>query len=129
MIRFTSIMCAVVFLASTVSASDKTDLLVKLQVIMQRHVDSSLIDGAIHKRDLQTGEVMEYYPVDTHSMVMAIDEDYILCLDLAAADGSSVPVDFYITESKAGFRVYQMEIDNRKQLETLIRAGRVERVK
>lgn len=114
---------------SSALADEKTDLIAELQLTMQRHVDQSLVDGAIQRRDFETGEVVRYFPIDTHSMVMALDEDYVLCLDLTTENGSSVPVDFYITETGSGFRVYQTEINNREVLENLMKAGRVERVK
>lgn len=122
-------LCAAFIFHSPALADDTTDLIAKLQLTMQRHVDQSLIGGAIQRRDLETGEIIRYYPIDTHSMVLAMGEDYVLCLDLTKENGSSVPVDFYITEASDGFRVYQTEIDNRKALEDLVRAGRVERIK
>ena len=110
-------------------ADDTTNLIAELQITMQRHVDQSLIDGAIQRRDFETGDVVRYFPVDTHSMVMALGEDYVLCLDLTTEDGSSAPVDFYIIQTDSGFRVYQTEINNREVLENLMRAGRVERLR
>ena len=110
-------------------ADDTTNLIAELQITMQRHVDQSLTDGAIQRRDFETGDVVRYFPVDTHSMVMTLGEDYVLCLDLTTEDGSSAPVDFYITQTDSGFRVYQTEINNREVLENLMRAGRVERLR
>lgn len=110
-------------------ADDATDLIAELQMTMQRHVDQSLIDGAIQRLDFETGDMVRYFPNDTHSMVMAMGEDYVLCLGLTTENGSSAPVDFYITETGSGFRVYQTEINNREVLENLMRAGRVERIK
>ena len=127
--RLVSLVFGGFFAFSSALADEKTDLIAKLQLVMQRHVDQSLIDGAIHRRDFETGEVVKYFPIDTHSMVMALDEDYVLCLDLTTESGSSVPVDFYITETVSGFRVYQAEINNREVLESLMKTGRVERVR
>jgi len=112
-----------------VSADEQTSTLSELQAIMQRHIDSQLIDGAIQNLNLRSGKVSLYYPIETHSMVMAIGDDYILCTDLATAEGTKVPVDIYVTETEGGFRVYQTEINNREPLEKLIKADLVERIR
>jgi|SRR6056297_1404513 len=124
-----ALFCAAFIMHSPALADNTTDLIAELQLTMQRHVDQSLIDGAIQRRDFETGDVIRYFPIDTHSMVMAMGEDYVLCLDLTTENGSSAPVDFYITETDSGFRVYQTEINNREALENLMSAGRVERIR
>jgi len=120
---------AMAAIVGPVNADETAGTLSQLQVVMQRHIDSQLIDGAIHQRDLENGKVVRYYPVETHSMVMAIGDDYILCTDLKTTDGNSVPVDIYVTRSNGTFRVFQTEIDNREPLEDLIRAKLVERIR
>lgn len=127
--RLRALFCAAFIMHSPALADNTTDLLTELHLTMQRHVDQSLIGGAIQRRNLETGNIVRYYPIETHSMVMAMDEDYILCLDLATESGSSVPVDFYITETDRGFQVYQTEINNRERLKNLMRADRVERIR
>jgi len=127
--RFQPLIFALFLSLSPALADDTTELVAELQLTMQRHVDQSLIDGAIQRRDFETGDLVRYFPIDTHSMVMAMGEDYVLCLDLTTENGSSAPVDFYITKTDSGFRVYQTEINNREALEKLMRAGRVERIK
>ena len=120
---------ALIITISPVDADEKTSLLSELQVSMQRHIDSQLINGAIHSLDLETGELSLFYPIETHSMVMAIDDDFILCTDLATLDGTKVPLDLYVTRTDDGFRVYQTEINNREPLEQLVKANRVERIR
>lgn len=116
--------------ASGAALADKDAAdLAALQVVMQRHIDSQLIDGALHHLDLETGNVVRYYPTEAHAMVMAIGDDYILCTDLASTQGASVPVDFYVTPTDDGYRVYQTEIDNREPLRALIDKNQVERIR
>ncbi len=131
MLRTLSTIVAVAgLLAPGAALADKDAAdLAALQVVMQRHIDSQLIDGALHHLDLETGQVVRYYPTEAHAMVMAIGDDYILCTDLASTDGASVPVDFYVTPTDDGYRVYQTEIDNREPLRALIGKNQVERIR
>ena len=109
--------------------ADNTRTMAELQVVMQRYIDSVLIDGAMHSVDFETGEVENYYPTEAHTMVMGLGDDYVLCSDLMNKEGESVPVDFYITETPNGFTVYQAEIDNRAPLMNLAKQGLVERIR
>ncbi|MDG1337053.1 MAG: hypothetical protein P8P53_13680, partial [Tateyamaria sp.] len=84
---------------STARADQSVTLLAELQTVMQRHIEGQLIDGALRVRDLSSGDISLYYPTERHSMVMSIDEDYILCTDLVSESGESVPVDFYVTSA------------------------------
>lgn len=116
-------------LAGPVLAQDDTAKIAELQVVMQRHIDSILIDGAIRSVDFETGNFQDFYPTGAHTMVMGLGTDYVLCSDLTTKEGASVPVDFYITETASGFSVYQTEIDNRAPLQSLIKQGLVERIR
>lgn len=120
---------AAVMALSSAEAEENETVLVELQVVMQRHIDAQLIDGAMHRLDPDSGGVVRYYPTDAHSMIMAIGDDYVLCTDLATADGMSVPIDLYVTATNDGYRVYQTEIDNREMLEGLIEADLVARIR
>lgn len=120
---------AAVMLAKPSHANETAVDLANLQVIMQRHIDSQLIDGAMHKIDFEDGTITEYYPTEAHPMVMAFGDDYILCTDLASKGGDAVPVDFYLTEADGTYRVYQTEIDNRQPLRGLMDKGLVKRVR
>ena len=77
-VHLRAFLCAAFIFHSPALADDTTDLIAKLQLTMQRHVDQSLIGGAIQRRDLETGEIIRYYPIDTHSMVLVMGEDYVL---------------------------------------------------
>jgi hypothetical protein len=114
---------------STARADQSVTLLAQLQTVMQRHIEGQLIDGALRVRDLSSGDISLYYPTERHSMVMSIDEDYILCTDLVSESGESVPVDFYVTSAGDDYFVYQTEINNRRPLEALMKKNLVERLR
>jgi hypothetical protein len=114
---------------STARADQSVSLLAQLQTVMQRHIEGQLIDGALRVRDLSNGDVYLYYPTERHSMVMSIDEDYILCTDLVSESGESVPVDFYVTSAGDDYFVYQTEINNRRPLKALVEKNLVERLR
>jgi hypothetical protein len=114
---------------STARADQSVTLLAELQTVMQRHIEGQLIDGALRVRDLSSGDISLYYPTERHSMVMSIDEDYILCTDLVSESGESVPVDFYVTSAGDDYFVYQTEINNRRPLKALMNKNLVERLR
>ncbi len=114
---------------STAKADQSVTLLAQLQTVMQRHIEGQLIDGALRVRDLSSGDISLYYPTERHSMVMSIDEDYILCTDLVSESGESVPVDFYVTSAGDDYFVYQTEINNRRPLKALMKKNLVERLR
>ena len=114
---------------STARADQSVTLLAELQTVMQRHIEGQLIDGALRVRDLSNGDVSLYYPTERHSMVMSIDEDYILCTDLVSESGEAVPVDFYVTSVGDDYFVYQTEINNRRPLKALVEKNLVERLR
>ena len=114
---------------STAKADQSVTLLAQLQTVMQRHIEGQLIDGALRVRDLSSGDISLYYPTERHSMVMSIDEDYILCTDLVSESGESVPVDFYVTSAGDDYFVYQTEINNRRPLKALMNKNLVERLR
>ena len=114
---------------STARADQSVTLLAQLQTVMQRHIEGQLIDGALRVRDLSSGDISLYYPTERHSMVMSIDEDYILCTDLVSESGESVPVDFYVTSAGDDYFVYQTEINNRRPLKALMKKNLVKRLR
>ena len=114
---------------STARADQSVTFLAELQTVMQRHIEGQLIDGALRVRDLSSGDISLYYPTERHSMVMSIDEDYILCTDLVSESGESVPVDFYVTSAGDDYFVYQTEINNRRPLKALMKKNLVKRLR
>jgi len=102
----------------------KTDL----QVTMQRHIESSLVDGAITSLNMESGALEPLYPTEAHPMVLVGRDFFVLCSELKSADGRQLPVDFYVTETEDGFRVFHTEIDNREPLNKLMADNRVNRL-
>jgi len=115
------------FVATPAAAveEDRVSVRTELQVTMQRHVDRSLIDGAVLHIDLGTGELMEFFPTAAHPMIMASEDYFIVCADLVDAEGNQFDVDYYITETARGYKVVRTEIDNRTELKALVSAGLV----
>lgn len=107
------------------SADEDARISAELQVAMQRHIDRSLVNGAILDIDLETGQLLELYPTTAHPMIMVGDGYYVLCADLATADGAQYEVDYYLAETERGFRVFRTEVDNRSVLRGLMGSGQV----
>ena len=109
----------------TVSASEK----IVLQAAMQQHVESQLIEGAMLDLDLESGEIRKLYPTKTHPMIMTMGENFVLCLTLNDTDGKEYLADYYIAPQDDGFVVISAEINNRKALKKLMKAGIVRQMK
>ena len=107
--------------ASTVSMDDK----VALQAVMASYIESHLVDGIIPHVLLDKGEVVSLVPTKAHPMILTMGDDYVLCTDFRAEDGTFVNVDFYVARAETGFVIYQTEIGNRAPLEKMMEAGKV----
>lgn len=104
---------------------DRVSIRTELQVAMQRHVDRNLVEGAVLHIDLETGDLMEFFPTAAHPMIMAGENYYIVCADLVDAEGNQFDVDYYLTKTARGYKVVRTEIDNRSELKDLVSAGLV----
>lgn len=111
--------------AFAVEASQK----IVLQAAMQKHVESQLIDGAFLDLDLKTGEIQKLYPTETHPMVLTMGENFVLCLTLNDTEGNKYLADYYIASQDDSFVVIRTEINNRKALKKLMKAGVARRMK
>ena len=92
---------------------------------MQRHIDRSMVDGALLHVVNETGEMRKLAPVKAHPMVLQGDGYFVLCAELRDKDGTEIDVDYYLTASSRGYKVFRVEIDNRGFLKDLMDAGRV----
>ena len=123
------VLAALVIAATPMAAfaadEDRAAIRTELQVAMQRHIGRTVVDGQMTHIDLTTGALTQLYPTQAHPMVLAGDGFYVLCSDLASADGSTLDVDYYMVESARGYRVFRTEIDNRSVLHLLMEAGDV----
>lgn len=105
------------------TAEDTSNLKIKLQASMQRHIERTLIDGALFLVDFESGGIARYYPAKAHTAILMGDGYYVLCADVRSEDGKSLPVDYYLAETPRGFKVFRTEISNRGPLMAMMKAG------
>ncbi|MEM7188143.1 MAG: hypothetical protein AAF439_00905 [Pseudomonadota bacterium] len=106
---------------------DRAKLRIELQASMQRHIDRSTIQGAFMSINLESGDMIKYFPTKAHTAVLEGDGYYVLCADMRDEAGESVPVDYYLTKARRGFKVFRTEIANRGPLKALMKAGEVKK--
>ena len=131
-VRSFSMASAAAFAATIASAStsfasgeDRVSVRTELQVAMQRHVDRNLVEGAVLHIDLDSGDLMQFFPTAAHPMIMAGEDYFIVCADLVDAEGNQFDVDYYMAATARGYKVVRTEIDNRSELKGLVSAGLV----
>lgn len=117
---------AAVLAAGSAFGLDKTETSVALQAAMQRHIDRAVIDGALLDLDPATGEVRKLFPTKAHPMIVRAENFFVLCADLRDEAGQSFEVDYYLSPTPQGFRVFMTEIDNRQVLKDMMQAGLAE---
>lgn len=61
-------------------------------------------------------------------MIFAMGEYFVLCTDLAARDGSRLPLDLYLATNGQRYTVFRAEVANRKPLQQLMWDGIVRRI-
>lgn len=110
-------------------ASDTTALKAKLQAAMQRTQERSLINGAIVRVNLETGESEHLYPTEAHPMILTMSDMFVLCATLRTESGEKRLVDYYFADDGKRFKVVRTEIENRAPLKALIKAGLAKRLK
>ena len=109
---------------NTVHASQMQETKVRLQSDLQKHIYRSLVDGAFHTLDSQTGEVKALYPLVSHPMILTMGKYYVMCADFRDADGTPVDIDFYMIKKPKGFQVFRAEVNNHELLESMMRSGK-----
>ena len=117
----------IVVLAGFAPVSASEDTRIHLQASMQRHIERSLIDGAMLLIDVETGDLQTVFPTKAHSVILAGDGYYVMCADVRDEAGAKIPVDYYLAPTTRGFRVFRTEDDNRKPLQRLMKAGAVKK--
>ena len=100
-----------------------------LQAAMQSHVESQLVNGAVLKLDLETGDIHELYPTETHPMILTMGENFVLCMTLNDKSGQKYLADYYLAPKEDSFVVIRTEINNRDALTALLASGVVRRMK
>ena len=109
---------------NTVHASQIQETKVRLQSDLQKHIYRSLVDGAFHTLDSQTGEVKALYPLVSHPMILTMGKYYVMCADFRDEDGNNVDIDFYMIKKPKGFQVFSAEVNNHELLEKMMQSGK-----
>lgn len=104
-------------------ALDTTELKTRLQSNLQRGLERRLVDGALLNLDLATGNVERLFPVEAHTVIVQMGDNFVMCSDLRRADGSEATVDYYLAPQGKRFLIMRTEIDNRAPLKALIKSG------
>ncbi|SDF65775.1 MULTISPECIES: hypothetical protein [Thalassobaculum] len=98
-----------------------------LQAAMQRHIDRTLVDGAILHLDRASGEVQRLHPVTAHPMILIYGEHFVLCFDFRDDAGNNVPIDYYMARQGGSYTVFHTAVADRALLQDLMAAGKVTR--
>lgn len=109
------------------AAESMTETRITIRAALQRGLDASLIEGAVQRIDLASGEVRSFYPVENHPMILELGDLYVLCSDLMGQDGDRVTVDYFFAPADGSYSVIRTEIGNRAPLEALMKAGKLTR--
>ncbi|WP_193187651.1 hypothetical protein [Nisaea sediminum] len=110
--------------ASALTLSEKA----AIQAAMQRHVDSTLVNGSVLYLDPKDGEVHKLHPVTAHPMILSMADHYVLCFDFRDDSGKDVPIDYYMARSDGDYVVFHTAVADRALLQRLMKDGRVKRV-
>ncbi|MGB0505826.1 MAG: hypothetical protein ACPGGK_06480 [Pikeienuella sp.] len=129
MLRSLLIVSLIALSPAVAVASDTTALKTQLQAAMQRTQERSLVDGAIVNVDLETGESEQLYPTEAHPMILTMGDMYVMCATLRTESGEKRLVDYYLAQDGKRFKLVRTEIENRKPLQALIKAGVAKRLK
>lgn len=124
-----SVAVAATLALPTIGWADTTELKITLQSSLQRSIERLMVDGALRHMNFESGELEDYYPVENHPMIISLGDHYVMCSDLKRSDGTSVQVDYYLTAKGNRWALVQTEIDNRKPLKALMKAGKAKMLK
>lgn len=115
-----------IFNPTAASADPLSDAdIVALQVTMQSHIDSVLVDGAMLSLDPATGTVVSYYPTKAHPKIMTMGKHIIMCADFVDVSGKTTMANFYIANDKGRYVVFNTTVGADPVLEKLMKDGKV----
>ena len=109
-------------------ALDLGELRVGLQASLQRGLERSMIDGAVRNLDVTTGQVTDYYIAESHTVIVKLNDLFVMCATLVDAKGTEATVDYYLAPNGRQFTIIRSEINNRAPLKALIDAGKAQRL-
>ncbi|MDA9022635.1 hypothetical protein N9I56_04075 [Alphaproteobacteria bacterium] len=96
--------------------SDRLDASLKaaLQATMIRFIDNASDDeGGFRYIERQSGALITAYPGVIHPKIIPVGDDYFLCIDMLAANGTRRLVDFLVREGREGWMVVDVIVDRR----------------
>ena len=99
--------------------------MVALQVAMQTHIDSALVDGAVLSLDPATGNVVSYYPTKAHPKIMTMGKHIIMCSDFVDVSGKPTMANFYMASDKGRYVVFNTTFGVDPALEKMMKDGKV----
>lgn len=111
-VMFTQMAAGAAIAAGSIGIEQKA----ALQVVMQRHIQTSLVDGAYLHLDSKTGKIRKLYPASAHPIVLQVGKFFVLCSDFRDKSGKSANIDFYIARQQNGYAVFQTVVDDRARL-------------
>ena len=78
---------------------------------MNRFIDNASDDeGGFCYIERQSGALMTAYPGVIHPKIIPVGDDYFLCIDMLAANGTRRLVDFLVREGHEGWMVVDATI-------------------
>ncbi len=109
------IVAAIVLLVanSALAADIPTELQVKLQGAMLRHIEEIVVDGAYTYVDPKDQAVKTVYPANIHPMVVPFGTDYFVCSEMIDENGNNLTADFLVRQVGGEYRVVQTIINDR----------------
>jgi hypothetical protein len=99
-----------------------------LQAAVFQHIDAQLVNGVFLRLNTKDGRADPLAPTKAHPMILRMGEHFVLCSDFRSPDGKDVNIDFYMARAGAKFIVFHTEVDNRKPLEDMMSAGKIQPV-
>lgn len=109
------IVAAIVLLVanSALAADIPTELQVKLQGAMLRHIEEIVVDGAYTYVDAKDQAVKTVYPANIHPMIVPFGTDYFVCSEMIDESGNNLTADFLVRKVGDEYRVVQTLINER----------------
>ncbi len=101
------------------------DELVKLQTVMQTHIDTNALNGALLRFDVETKQVSEMFATKAHPKIMTLGKHFVMCADFVDAQGKKLMGNFYIAQEAERFVVFNTTWGDDAALMSLMSSGQL----
>jgi len=103
---------------------------VSLQVFVDRHIESIMVDGRIKFIDFDDLRSVSTVPVDNHPLIFKGEGFYVACITVIDESGKEYPVDLYIFENSTGLVVSDITfgMEGREDFRRLAKSGAVRKL-